>query len=192
MDFKIKNITLMEEVETEEARELLSKARWRYCALWLVPLILIIINFFGLVISLSKTTVVNSHSKTAIMSTTNSSGGVVGVEPNLPFTIFFAVFTIISIIAFVVCLCIYINKIAIFKKLLKIAKINDRIRHEERIREKERQRIRAGLHMQKINTEDIQKTINLHPMYESLKEQPTKVPTVNIKNESPVPPDTKN
>ena len=46
--------------------------------------------------------------------------------------------------------------------------------------------------MQKINTEDIQKTIELHPMYESLKEQPTKVPTVNIKNESPVPPDTKN
>ena len=109
-----KDITLMDEVETEEAVRLKKEAKVKYIWLFIAPLIVYIAFWFP----------------TCCFFPNRYTIGYVCL-----------VIEIISLIAFLVGLIVYIKKIRPYKKLLKIAKNNDRIRYEERVRMKERRRL---------------------------------------------------
>ena len=168
MKIRIKNITLMEEVETEEAEEILEEAKEHYKLLKSIPLYIflgflamsIISIFFIVPIPInSSNMVVTSHEKEV-------------VTPQLvpAFVICLWILTIFSLIALIICSNIYANKLKPFYRLLEIAKMNDKIRHEERIREKERQRLRSNKGKQEFLVNDVENTINKNNMYQDLVE----------------------
>lgn len=105
----VKNITLMDEVETKEAITIYSSFRKKYIWFILVPLILLTIFLFANIIK---------------------------------FNVHLWIFCLLSFIAFVLGFIVYKTLMNPFRTLLKIAKRNDMVRHEEKIRESERQRLR--------------------------------------------------
>lgn len=114
-NLKLTHVTLMEEVETEEAQEIYDKYNQKYRPLVLIPLILLTITLIILFISLACQSMI-------LLSVAST-------------------FSLIAFLATIIGASAYSSRMAPYNKLLKIAKRNDEIRHEERIREKERQRL---------------------------------------------------
>ena len=133
--FKTKNITLMEEVETNEAEEIIELYRKKYKYFVLVPLLCFFISFVIMI--------ANGQDIGNISSDTNT---VLVVLPGVSF-----VLTVLGLI-------IYVAKMRPYLKLLKLAELNDRVRHEERIRFKERKRLESEMKTE-FQTEDIEKTL---------------------------------
>ena len=129
---KLKHITLMDEVETNEARKIFQEHQRKYSPLVVVPLIVSIVTLI------------------------------------LGFILHISVLFNVALIAFVLTFIgamIYSAKMQPFWKLLKIAKLNDKIRHTERIREKERQRLaNLALKDKKYTIDDIETTLPDDPI----------------------------
>lgn len=125
---EVKNITLMDDVETKEAESLYYVAKHKYFP----PYCFVSLLFFIF-----------------LLLTLAGSGDKEDSELFLGLTILF------GIVAFLA-RSIYTSKMKPYKKLLKIAELNDRIRHEERIRENERNRI---IDEKKYSTKSIDKTL---------------------------------
>lgn len=128
---EIKTITLMDEVETKEAESLFKHHKLKYCFIYLIPIFAFILFLSCLIIQSNKV-VYNQINKNTFEK--------INTNPALfnTFLILTIIFAVITLIGFL----IYKSKIKPYKKLVKIAMFNDRIRHEERIRENERQRIK--------------------------------------------------
>ena len=106
------NITLVKDTETQEAMFIYDKAKIKYMWIYIIPLILLIIQFVFL------------------------------FTTQLDFFIFFSTeIIIISLVIMITCISIYKKMMKPYKELLNIAKKNDLIRHEEEIRFKERERL---------------------------------------------------
>jgi len=107
MDEELKNICLIDEVETTEARTILNRHLVKYYVFFMFETAMFI--------------------------------------PSILFTIFNSVnliaLPIISGIALIVTISIYKDEISKYKKILKIAISNDKIRHDEKIRFYERKRL---------------------------------------------------
>lgn len=131
---KVKNITLMDEIETKEAEELYEIHHRKYSSFIAIPVLLLIL-FTALTISFGIKTTID---KTSL--------------------IIFCVLSGISMLAVIAGISNYINKIKPYKKLLQIAKLNDRIRHEEKIRFKERKRLELNPE-ENYSSKDVDKTI---------------------------------
>lgn len=114
---KVKNITLMETPETDEALSLLSRAKDKYFIWSLVMTVLVI--FFGIVefIFLQSITI------------------------NVAYRVIGAFVWIISIVLLIVIRSLRRAYLKPYYELWNIAKLNDKIRHEERIRFRERKRL---------------------------------------------------
>ena len=125
---KLKHITLMDEVETNEARKIFTEHQRKYSPLIVVPLIVSIVTLLlGLLLPTPELATMTS----------------------ILLKIALAAFVLTFIGA-----AIYSAKMKPYLKLLKIAKLNDRIRHTERIREKERQRLANPANKDKKYTVD--------------------------------------
>lgn len=82
--------------------------------------------------------------------------GVITIASNYNDTILYIFF--LSILAFAISLLCYIILIRPYVKLLKLAKFNDKIRHEEKIRFKERKRMES-IKNENANRKNIQNSI---------------------------------
>lgn len=118
-NIEVKNITLMDEVETKEAEEIYEKFRVKYSLIMVVPILLFFISTVGLILKITE------PAKYAIALNT------------------MIILTIISLIVFIIGIAVYKNFMKPYEKLLEIAKLNDKIRHEEKIRDRERKRLQA-------------------------------------------------
>ena len=128
---EVKNITLMEKVETEEAECYYYKNKSKYCFLYIIPALLFILFLVLTIIESQKTVNINT------------SNGILIEKQNMDRYITFMSlmfsFFVITFIGF----AIYRYKMKPYKELLAIAKLNDRIRHEEKIRNNERKRLKT-------------------------------------------------
>ena len=134
---EIRNITLFESPETDEATELLNKKiqeqRLTKLILIFTTLILVIAEFISL---------------SSIM------------KSRTPF-ILFSVLILIMLIVDLKIFSSFSLALLPYKQLLRIAKRNDEIRHEERIRESERKRINGYKRIPRIIEQtEIDKTLN--------------------------------
>lgn len=136
---KIKNITLSDESETKEAQALLEKHKKIYL-LWIIPFCLFV-TFVTLLINALGPYAMN----------------------NLPITNPLSMITsILLIISLIIVPNICYKHMKPYRDLLKIARSNDRIRHEEKIRCSERLRNQT-MHLQRIailQKQKIQPTID--------------------------------
>lgn len=116
----VKNITLMQTPESDEARELLEEAKQRFklYILWCIPALIIGVVLLGCGIGLNN---------------------VVQIGIGSTFLVIFA----ISLIFFLSRRAAYLRP---YIELLRIAISNDKLRHEERIRWRERARLEATEH----------------------------------------------
>lgn len=112
---EIKDITLKEEPETKEAKKLYKEHKTKYCFIVIIPLVLFII-FFLIVMSYQLNGIPEEK-------------------------IYLIICLGISFLILIISLFIYFAKMRPFRKLLKIAKENDNIRHIERIKYRERKRL---------------------------------------------------
>ena len=134
---EIKNITLMDTPETDEATELLNKKISQQKQTKLILFLLTSVTIVSIFISI-----------TVIFKT------------RIPF-ILSSIFTFIMIIVDFKILSSFSLQLLPYRQLLKIAKRNDEIRHEERIRESERKRINGFNRKPRIIEErEINKTLN--------------------------------
>ena len=147
MNLNIKNVTLMDEVETKEAESLYNRARKKYCIIAFIPAILFII-FFICYLS-------NTLSSASAASTSGLKEAAKTIQTSTIFlilTIIFAIFTIIGV-------SVYKSKIDVYYKILKVARFNDKIRHEEKIRFKERLRLES-IKNKPDNNKNLEKKVN--------------------------------
>lgn len=138
----LKEITLFDTPETDEAKYLLKKRRIRFRYQ-------LIISFFAFVIGCTLLSIITT--------------------PPYPADGFLIIVIVICYSAVPICISVYIVNIKAYKQLLKIAKHNDSIRNDEHLRFKERLRLENELKKQKItipkkpnktDVKEIDKTIN--------------------------------
>lgn len=127
-NIETKNITLLEEVETIEAEELLHTQKIKWLWLFIVPLALAVVF---LILSLSL---------------------------RFPQVFSLVIFCVLIAIA-LANIGVYFKQLAPYIKLKRVAQLNDRIRHEEKIRFKERQRLQQEDYKEKYTKQDITNTI---------------------------------
>lgn len=131
---KINNITINDECELKEAQKLLSKAYCKYSFLVIIHILSLVSGFL-----LIGYTLLTKQ-----------------IDINFIYIIFGISLFAISYITFY----IYKNKLKPYHELVKIAKRNDQIRIEEKIRYKERQRLEnLDTTNQTINEEQINHTL---------------------------------
>lgn len=148
MILDVKNITLMDETETKEAEELYKKCNKIFCWMFIAPLIIFIIVGIG--------TICQFNDNTFVSGGHGSTGYTINNNPSLLNGLYICciIFALLTIIGFFV----YRKLMRPYKKLLKLAEKNDLIRHEEKIRYKERARLQKE-HDKKYVTKDIENTI---------------------------------
>lgn len=112
---RIKNITLMDKTETREAYAIYNSKRANCCLIFIIPII---------ISSLLLLCVANNPEQ--------MGDGGIGM---------LFVLTIILTLINIGAIYLYRNVMRPYKDLLEVAKLNDRVRHEEKIRFKERKRI---------------------------------------------------
>lgn len=137
---KLKEITLFETPETDEAKILLKKQKRKFLYWLLLSIGLTILS------SILLATAINTQA------------------------IWVIVFFYFCALSIPICVGMYLIKIVPYKKLLRIAKHNDRVRNDEHLRFKERLRLENSIKekqnkqipqkIQKTKVEDIDKTIN--------------------------------
>lgn len=132
---KFDEITMKENVESNKVSEYYHKALDDTRYLIAIPLIFFIISSFVMLILLSY----DDNTKAEV----------------------FCVFAILSFIAMIICKVIRSKKISFYKELYKIAKKNDAIRHDEKVRHFERKRLEQKYNNE-FNIKNIQETLN-HP-----------------------------
>lgn len=130
--FKANNITLIEEVETKEAEKIFESYKKKYKYFVIVPLLCLFISCI-------------------VMGT--SSQNIGDTSPNTILIVLPAVSVILTVVGIIT----YIAKMRPYTKLLKLAELNDKVRHEERIRFKERKRLESEVKTE-FETDDIEKT----------------------------------
>jgi len=146
-EIEVRNITLMEKVETQEAEGYYYKNKFKYCFFYIIPAMLFFLFLVLTIIEAQK--VVN-------ITTTN---GILIEKQNMDRYITFMSLMFTSILVTLLGIAIYRHKMKPYRELLTIAKLNDRIRHEEKIRNNERKR----LEVEKKRTytkKDISDTLN--------------------------------
>ena len=119
----------MEKVETVEAEGHYYKNKLKYCFFYIIPII-----FFLLFLIL---TIVESQKVVNI----KTSNGILIEKQNMDRYITFMSLMFIFFVAIFLGFIIYRRKMKPYRELLAIAKLNDRIRHEEKIRNNERKRL---------------------------------------------------
>lgn len=162
-NIKVKNITLMDEVETKEAEKLYNDNKFKYCAIYLIPLLFLIITTIFFIVQLNITLTPRTYGSSSKQETST----------NMLYILL--TLMIISIILTIIGFSIYNNLMQPYKKLLRIAILNDRIRHEEKVREQERRRLQKEFN-NNITTEDINNTYkkNIEKKTDKKIEQKTK------------------
>lgn len=123
---QFKYITLIDEKETKEAKEILKQKRKIYCWLYILPIILASIFYLAML----------------------------DVKHWVLFMILGSVFAGLILIMFFV----YVGILEPYRKIVKIAKYNDRVRHDEKIRFNERKRLE--IESDTYTKKDIINTIN--------------------------------
>ncbi len=123
---QFKYITLIDEKETKEAKEILKQKRKIYCWLYILPIILASIFYLAML----------------------------DVKHWVLFMILGSVFAGLILIMFFV----YVGILEPYRKIVKIAKHNDRVRHDEKIRFNERKRLE--IESDTYTKKDIINTIN--------------------------------
>ncbi len=131
-NFETERITLRDEVETREALRIKKEQTKKIIAIPLVPLACVIIFLSLLLTNINNSNLVN------VFSTLLSVSGL----------------------ATIVCLIVYNSLMAPYCKLVKIASRNDQIRHDEKIRFKERKRLEESYN-EELTRQNINKTIKL-------------------------------
>ena len=131
---KTKNITLMERTETEEAEEIYGYMKKTLIWWWLIPLLL----FFMFSVLF-----------------------VVGMISNNTLGLIMIAFMVISFFSLIIGIVVYAKLMAPYRDLLKIAKYNDRIRHDEKLRIKERERMQTA--KEQYTKESIKETLKNMP-----------------------------
>lgn len=116
-NINVKNIVLMEKVESEEAEKLYYEKRNKYQLIYTIPILCLFLFVILTIIQLN------------------------GENPNVALLTFFEIMIVLFILSIIITIGIYRNLIQPYKDLLKIAELNDKIRHEEKIRFKERKRL---------------------------------------------------
>lgn len=145
-NIQVKNITLMDKVETLEAEGYYYKNKSKYCFFYIIPALLFILFLVLTIIEAQK--VVNIKTSNGILIEKQN------MDKYIAFMSIMFAFVVMTVLGFV----IYRHKMKPFRELLAIAKLNDRIRHEEKIRNNERKRLETELN--KIYTvKDISETI---------------------------------
>ncbi len=123
----------MEEIETEEAKEVFDEHHKKYSTWYVVPAMLFCVaGIAALVLFFMGET-----------------------KPILTLLII----TAVSFVFIFIGTSIYTSLMKPYWKLLKIARLNDRLRHEERIRDKERRRLAEMTESKKYTTKDIDATM---------------------------------
>lgn len=137
---EIKEITLYETPEADEAIKLLQKAQQKQIGIKIIAII---------------GSIILTGIDVALFFIPETKGQLIG----------FSIFLLSVILIFNIALFINLNgELKPYKKLLKIAEHNDEIRHEERVRENERQRIRNSQNKEKYATNKIiEKTLKKIP-----------------------------
>lgn len=110
-NIETKNITIPETPETDEANEILNEQKAK---IWTQIIYIVLLNLIGLIICLS-----------------------IKKQDISPLITWCSIF----ILCIIICLFYNIGKLRPYKELLKLAKANDKLRHEERIRYRERKRL---------------------------------------------------
>lgn len=143
---KIKNITLADNVETKEAKQIYKIQKLKYSLLIIIPLILFLCFISCLIYESQQ---YNEYA--------NLLPGIDTYQhPDLILTFF--ILSIVTFLIIIINIVIYFQKLKPYKDLIEIAETNDRIRHEEKIREMERQRLKNGPITTKYTIEDIETT----------------------------------
>lgn len=128
---KTNQITLLENVETAEAEQIYKNKKLKYSLLFIIPFILFICFLACTIYEIQQTQLIETSPKYFVKTFQNTNA-----------LIAFCCLTGISFWITIINIIIYQKKLKPYKDLLEIAKTNDKIRHEEKIREKERQRIK--------------------------------------------------
>ena len=110
-NIETKNITIPETPETDEANKILNKQKAK---IWTQIICIVLLNLIGLIICLS-----------------------IKKQHNTPLITWCSIF----ILCIIICFFYYIGKLRPYKGLLRLAKANDKLRHEARIRYRERKRL---------------------------------------------------
>lgn len=128
-NIQVKNITLMEKVETTEAEGYYYKNKLKYSFFYIIPALLFFL-FLVLTIIESQKTVNIKVSNSILIEKQN-------MDRYITFMSLMCAFIVFTILGF----AIYRHKMKPYRELLTIAKLNDKIRHEEKIRNNERKRL---------------------------------------------------
>ena len=144
-NLEIKDITIADDTETKEAVTLLNKHRLKYSWLTIVPIILLAICVIWNIYETNNEIYNYAHKKMMLEN------------PELVEVL--NVLCIVLLIATIACYIIYHKLIRPYKKLVIIAKNNDKIRHEEKVRKSERDRLNNAT-KKEYTEEDIDNTIN--------------------------------
>ena len=157
MLLNLKYVTLMEEVETKEAEYVYKKMKARYIWFILVPLFILLTCFLVLVMILINSPLIMYFYQDVDLNN----------QINVLVKIMLVVCNTIPIsgVILAIFISIYRKKMRPFKKLLSIARLNDKIRHEEKIRERERKRIIEEQNKITYEIDDIQNTIDKSEIY---------------------------
>lgn len=123
----------MEEIETKEAKKIFEERNKKYSSWYVVPSMLF---FIAGITSLVLYFIGKTNPPTILLAITG-----------------------ISFIFIFIGSSIYTSLMKPYYKLLKIARLNDRLRHEERIRDKERRRLAEMTESKKYTTKDIDATL---------------------------------
>lgn len=126
------NITMQENIETEEAKKLKNNKVKKFIAIPIVPFILFIISIIVLTNNIKNTT-----------------------EQQV---ITYIIFSCICYFLFIVGLIVFFILMKPYFKLVRTAKKNDRIRYEEKIRFNERKRLEQN-NDEKITRKKVKETI---------------------------------
>ena len=144
---KIKNITLSDDVETKEAKQIYKVQKLKYSLLIIIPVILFLCFIFCL---LYESQQYNEYA--------NLFPGLINKYQNPDLIVTFLCLSIITFLILIINIVIFFQKLKPYKELIEIAEKNDKIRHEEKIREMERQRLRNEPITTTYTIEDIEIT----------------------------------
>lgn len=142
-EIKVKNITLMDQVETKEAQRIYNYKKQKLNLLLIIP---ILCFFLSLIF-------------TVIQSNNVIRDGYQSINKNPELFTFLQLMTITSAMITIICIFIYRECIRPYKELLEVAKLNDRTRHEEKIRFRERKRLESENKTQ-YTKEELKETIS--------------------------------
>ena len=130
-NIQVRNITLMEKVETLEAKEYYHKSKLKNCWFYIIPALLCVL--FLILTILKAQEIERIVAKSVIYEERDFVDLMI-------FICLMFVFFVSTIFGFIIYCC----KIKPYRQLLVVAKFNDKIRHEEKIRYNERKRLEMG------------------------------------------------